>query len=77
MSKTNGWTEERRKRQSEAIRQWQPWKNSTGPKSDEGKTKIADNALKHGMRSREGEELSHILNQQKMFLAMLRDIINE
>lgn len=43
---TNGWTPERRKRQSELIRQWQPWKHSTGAKTTEGKAKVAKNAYK-------------------------------
>jgi len=48
----NGWTEERRKRQSELIKSWQPWAKSTGPKTDEGKTKSSLNALKHGLRAK-------------------------
>ena len=39
-----GWTPERRKRQSEAIRQWKPWEQSTGPKSPEGNAAVSGNA---------------------------------
>ena len=46
----NGWTPERRARQAELIRQWQPWKQSTGPKSSEGKGAAARNAWKGGVR---------------------------
>jgi len=46
----NGWTPERRARQAELIRQWQPWKDSTGPTSDDGKTKVSRNAWKGGVR---------------------------
>lgn len=46
----NGWTPERRARQAELIRQWQPWKQSTGPKSWEGKATAARNAWKGGVR---------------------------
>lgn len=38
------WTPERRARQAEAIRDWAPWKHSTGPRSTEGKAKSARNA---------------------------------
>ncbi len=48
---THGWTQERRKRQSQAIRRWKPWKKSTGPKTKEGKDTSSQNALKHGLRS--------------------------
>ena len=43
-----GWTPERRKRQSEAIRRWKPWSKSTGPKSPEGKAAVSGNAWKGG-----------------------------
>ena len=33
----NGWTAERRARQSALIRTWKPWEQSTGPRTDEGK----------------------------------------
>ena len=46
----NGWTEERRQRQSELIQTWQPWTNSTGPRTAEGKTKSSQNAFKGGLR---------------------------
>jgi len=48
----NGWTPERRARQAAAIRRWQPWRRSTGPKSEAGKARVAANALRHGQRSR-------------------------
>ncbi len=48
---TNGWTVERRARQSAMIRNWKPWEQSTGPKTKAGKAKVAGNATKHGMRS--------------------------
>ena len=44
----NGWTPERRKKQSEAIKQWKPWNQSTGPKSLEGKAVVSRNAWKGG-----------------------------
>jgi hypothetical protein len=43
-----GWTPERRKRQSEAIKRWKPWNQSTGPKSPEGKAAVSGNAWAGG-----------------------------
>lgn len=53
MSGSNGWTPERRARQAEAIRRWQPWARSTGPRTAEGKAVSARNADKGGQREEE------------------------
>jgi hypothetical protein len=47
------WTSESRARQSALIRRWQPWRRSTGPRTDSGKPRCAQNALKHYYRSAE------------------------
>jgi hypothetical protein len=47
---SNGWTEERRARQSAAIRNWKPWERSTGPRSHQGKARVSRNADKGGKR---------------------------
>lgn len=39
-------TPERRAQQAEAIRQWQPWASSTGPRTEKGKAAVAQNAFK-------------------------------
>jgi len=44
------WTDEERRRQSELIRQWRPWEQSTGPTTAEGKERAAQNAYKGGTR---------------------------
>jgi hypothetical protein len=44
---SNGWTEERRKKQAEAIRKWKPWEKSTGPRTEAGKNISRLNACRH------------------------------
>lgn len=41
-----GWSDERRARQAAAIRGWQPWTKSTGPRTLAGKATSARNAVK-------------------------------
>jgi hypothetical protein len=59
----NGWTPERRARQSALIRQWRPWEHSRGPKSEEGKARVSRNAFKGGTRARL-RELAWLLREQ-------------
>ena len=64
----NGWTPERRKRQSEAIRRWKPWNQSTGPKSPEGKAAVALNAWTGGhwlMLRNAVCEMNQVIRQQR------------
>lgn len=63
MSK-NGWTQERRQKQSEAIKNWKPWEKSTGAKTQEGKENSKMNAFKHGGRSKQLRTLKKLLHQQ-------------
>ena len=44
MGTSRAWTPERRARQAEAIRRWQPWTRSTGPRTAEGKAISSRNA---------------------------------
>jgi hypothetical protein len=57
----NGWTPERRARQAEAIRRWQPWAKSTGPRTDEGKARAKMNGYRGG-HWRELRELTRAMN---------------
>ncbi len=59
----NGWTKERRERQAELIRNWQPWAKSTGPKTEEGKARVGLNAWK-GLYSRQMRELTKQVNAE-------------
>jgi hypothetical protein len=46
------WTPEQRRAQAEAIRRWRPWEKSTGPKTSEGKRRVARNPDKGGQRAK-------------------------
>lgn len=46
----NGWTVERKKRQSEMIKLWRPWERSTGPRTEDGKEASARRGYKGGFR---------------------------
>lgn len=57
-------TPEHRRLRAELIRRWKPWEKSTGPKSEAGKTKVAKNAYKGGVRTML-RELSKALREQE------------
>lgn len=65
------WTEEQRKQQSQKIRQWQPWKHSTGAKTTEGKAKSSRNAFKGGLMQKIkllGKQLNSLLREQRQWI---------
>ena len=59
----NGWTLERRQRQSVLIRRWKPWLNSTGPKTPEGKATVAENSYR-GAERQVCRRLARLLREQ-------------
>ena len=59
----NGWTLERRAKQAESIRLWKPWKQSTGPRSPDGKEQVSRNAWTGGHRA-ELRELTKMVNAE-------------
>lgn len=61
------WTPEARARQSELVRSWKPWAQSTGPTSEEGKARSSTNSHKHGARS------AAWANERRELLALLAD----
>ena len=65
------WTPERRARQAEEIRRWQPWTRSTGPRTEAGKERSSLNAYKGGTRE-VLRTLARVLNDQRCELARVR-----
>jgi hypothetical protein len=49
-------TSEEHQRHPELIKQWKPWKKSTGPKTIKGKNKVKKNSWKHGIYSEEAKQ---------------------
>jgi len=64
------WTPEERLKQAELIRNWKPWKQSTGAKTPVGKARSSQNAYKHGM-GRLIRELRGVLHEQQDLLSEL------
>ena len=58
------WTPEQRAQQVAKIRQWQPWNNSTGAKTPEGKARSSSNAYKGGTRALL-RDVAKLLREQK------------
>lgn len=61
------WTPEQRQQQAERIRNWCPWKHSTGPKTAEGKARSSRNRWKGGVRPML-RELARLLEAQRKTL---------
>ena len=59
------WTATERARQSELIRNWKPWEQSTGAITLNGKERSSQNSRKHGMYSRETRVLQRLLVEQQ------------
>ena len=72
----NGWTAERRARQAALVRNWRPWEQATGPRSVEGKARVARNGYKggHWLELRElTKSVNALLRKQRDQLSMLRE----
>ena len=46
----SGWNDERKEKHAQLIRAWKPWEKATGPKSEDGKSRVSKNAFKGGHR---------------------------
>ena len=68
------WTQEERLKQAEMIRNWQPWKKSTGAKTSAGKAISKMNAYKHGGRSMSIRAVQAIITQYKHGLSSLNNL---
>jgi len=71
----NGWSPERRARQSELIRTWRPWEKSTGPRSDEGKATAARNGDRGGAWKAERDNLRALKRKMADLLREQRDCL--
>ena len=60
----NGWTPERKAKQSQLIHTWKPWEKNTGPRSAAGKLIVSQNAFKGGLRSLM-KDVAMLLRDQK------------
>ncbi|ARU05558.1 hypothetical protein CCO03_13480 [Comamonas serinivorans] len=68
------WSDEQRRQQAQRIRETQPWRQSTGPRSVEGKQRSALNAFKGGLRPRLralSREVNQVLREQRALLRQL------
>ena len=73
----NGWTLERRARQAQLIKTWQPWKSSTGPKTRAGKA-IASRNADQGLEWPALRTLRTLLKtQRKLSIQALDKTIND
>jgi hypothetical protein len=57
------WTIEQRAKQAEKIRDWQPWRHSTGARTPEGKARVAQNG--QGKKQQYSRWLNSILHKIK------------
>ena len=66
------WTPEQRQQQAERIKTWQPWAQSTGPRTAEGKAAASRNGWKGGHREML-RELARVLREHREGLAITKD----
>lgn len=66
----NGWTAERRRKQSQLMMTTRPWERSTGPKTEQGKANSSRNAFKGGFRQ-QIQDMRKLLKAQQAQLETL------
>ena len=72
----NGWTPERRAKQSAMMKQLQPWNKSTGPITEAGKQQSSKNAYKHGCRGAMARKLDASMADYNRIMRELRNEIS-
>jgi hypothetical protein len=65
------WTPEAREKQRQLIKQWQPWENSTGPKTEQGRGISSQNARRTALSD---EELVAGLRKMRLELGAIAKI---
>jgi hypothetical protein len=62
----NGWSDERRSKQSQLLKITRPWEKSTGPRTEAGKAASSRNPYKGAVREklREVQRLTRELSQK-------------
>ena len=61
-----------REERAKLAQKTQPWQHATGPKTEAGKASSSTNALKHGLRSAEIQELRKALKLQRLYIKSIR-----
>ena len=77
---SNGWTDERKARQSQSIQDWKPWESSTGPQSPEGKARVRMNGYRGAKRERSralARVVRDLLTSQVRLLAEATEAVDE
>ena len=62
----NGWTPERRLKQSQSIHRWKPWESSTGARTPKGKVITSKNAFKGGLRATLAKVSAFLKDQKEL-----------
>jgi len=66
------WTPEERLKQSEAIRRWKPWEQSTGARTPQGKAISSKNATK----SRDSVYVRELIKQMNRILRKQKELMD-
>lgn len=71
------WSLEARKKQSQLIHQWKPWKQSTGAKTEQGKAINKMNAYKHGGRCAVVRNTGQMITNWTRFLININESFSD